>query len=47
MCKKEVDKKQQKEKEKSTKQNIEKFKQKYFEYYDDVKSPSKGREDWW
>jgi len=28
------------------KKEIAKFKQKYFEYYDDVKSPSKGREDW-
>ena len=35
-----------KDKEKKKKQSIEKFKQKYFDYYDDVKSPSKGREDW-
>ena len=35
-----------KNKDKKKKQNIEKFKQKYFEYYDDVKSESKGREDW-
>lgn len=23
-----------------------KLKEKYFEYYDDVKSPSRGKEDW-
>lgn len=27
-------------------QNQEMFKEKYFEFYDDVKSPSKKHEDW-
>lgn len=44
--KKAVKEKKLKSKNKKSNANIEKFKQKYFEYYDDVKSPSKGREDW-
>ncbi len=37
-----------KNKTKSTKnsENIAKFKQKYFDFYDDVKDYTKGKEDW-
>ena len=31
---------------KNEKQNIEKFKRQYFDFYDDVKDYTKGKEDW-
>lgn len=40
--------KQKKDKQKllQQKQNIQKFREKYYEFYDDIKNPLKGREDW-
>lgn len=35
-----------KEKKKSAASKIEKFKRQYFEYYDDIKDYTKGKEDW-
>ena len=45
------DKKNVKNKQKNTKKSqknidIEKFKQKYFDYYDDIKDYTRGKEDW-
>ena len=31
---------------KAEQQNIEKFKRQYFDFYDDVKDYTKGKEDW-
>ena len=41
-----AEKKEQKTKQKKVNQDIAKFKQKYFDFYDDIKDYTKGREDW-
>ena len=48
MAKKTKNKKNEKNKIKTTKMSAEtkKFKQKYFDFYDDIKHYSNGKEDW-
>lgn len=48
MClfKKRKVKKEQEYKTKAKKNNLKKEKQKYFDYYDDVKHYTNGKEDW-
>ena len=41
-----IAKKENEQKQKKAKQEAEKFKQKYFDFYDDIKDYTRGKEDW-